>query len=424
VWLACVLLVALGLRLGWGLTRPTSDSALDVLPDQREYLALARNLLHGRGLWFLDRRFSDTVYAFRTPGYPLLVAACGANVRMIRAVQAGLDTLGVLAVFLLAGRFCAIEQRRWAPTLAALLVAVNPYLIYFSGLILSETLFTAMLIWGMVLLVWGRGGRAATWAAMWTWLAGVLLLVFSVLVRPSAIALPVGLGLAAAFVNRTGSEAYHQPAGTRARWPLPIGTTIVLLTLLVLLPWTLRNVHVLNRWVWLDTNSGITLYDGYNPDATGGSDQSFLTREPELQVLGEVDRSDYLTQKALWYARTHPRRAMELAVAKLARTGSPLPLSAEFGRPVYRIIALAYSLPFDVLVVLGVLFGRLPRAAKVLLLLPAIYISTVHALTVGSLRYRIPAEPPMAVIAAGLFGAWSGAGDAWRRVGREWSPPN
>jgi hypothetical protein len=35
-----------------------------------------------------------------------------------------------------------------------------------------------------------------------------------------------------------------------------------------------------------------------------------------------------------------------------------------------------------------------------LLMLPAVYFTLLHALSVGSLRYRIPAEVPMAVIAA------------------------
>jgi hypothetical protein len=40
------------------------------------------------------------------------------------------------------------------------------------------------------------------------------------------------------------------------------------------------------------------------------------------------------------------------------------------------------------------------RSAKVFLLIPAIYFTAVHMASVGSLRYRIPVEPPMAVIAA------------------------
>ena len=417
--LVLILLVAFGLRLGWGLSRSVDEAALAVLPDQQDYLSLARNLLHGRGFQFLDKRFSDAVWAFRMPGYPLFVAACGANLCAARAVQAGLDTSTVLAIFILAMRFVS-ERHRWPVALAAAaIVAINPYLVYVSGLLLSETLFAAMLAWGMVLLVLGRGGRSGSWRDTLIWLAGGALLALSVLVRPSAAALPVLLGITAVFVNRAGSSAGQRPNQGRARWPLPVGATMVLLVVLALLPWSLRNRHVLGRWVWLDTNAGFTLYDGYNPDATGGSDQSFIDREPELQVLNEVDRSDYLAQKAEEYALDHPKRACALAGAKLARTWSPLPLSSEFGRPAYRLIALIYSLPFDVLLILGLVRGELVRPAKVFLLAPAIYLSIVHALTVGSLRYRLPAEGPMAIIAASLLGARATAGpDSGRPAGQ------
>lgn len=427
IWL--ILLLALGLRLGWCLTRPTSDASIEALRDQRDYLSLAQNLLRGRGLQFLDRRFDDTVFAFRTPGYPLFLAGCGADPRLIRAVQAVLDTFTVLAIYILAGMVATGEGRHRIALLAALFIAFNPYLIYFSGLLLSETLFTALMAWGLVLLVRGKGGRGASWRSTLIWLSGALLLGLSVLVRPSAIALPVVLGILCRFVNRVREGAYQETAGVQGpnaartagrrrdwKWPLPAGATMVLLTVLCLLPWVVRNRAVLGQWIWLDTNSGFTLYDGYNPDATGASDQSYIDREPELQVLGEVNRSDYLTQKAWEYARTHPARVCSLIGAKLARTWSPMPLSTEYGRPGLRAIALLYSIPFDLLVVLGLIWGSLPRAAKTLLLAPAVYFTIVHALTVGSLRYRIPAEPPMAIIAACALGAWSGTETSWRRA--------
>src|SRR5215211_5973736 len=70
-----ILLAALAVRLGWTLTRPTDAATLEQLPDQNEYLATAQSLLDGEGLSFLDPRFGDRVFAYRTPGYPLLIAA-------------------------------------------------------------------------------------------------------------------------------------------------------------------------------------------------------------------------------------------------------------------------------------------------------------------------------------------------------------
>jgi ABC-type branched-subunit amino acid transport system permease subunit len=85
---------------------------------------------------------------------------------------------------------------------------------------------------------------------------------------------------------------------------------------------------------------------------------------------------------------------------KIVRTWSPVPLSNEYGgNRLYVLVALLYGLPFYVLVGVGLWKGGLPKTAQVILLLPAIYFTAIHALSVGSLRYRIPVEPPMALIA-------------------------
>ena len=383
--LPLILLIALLLRVGWAVSRPVDDAAVDQLPDQREYLEIARSFLRGEGLSFADPRFVQTVYAYRTPGYPLFLAACGANVRVARVGQCLLDTSTILAAYLLA--------RRWlnrGPSLfAAALVALNPFLVYFCGLLLTETLFTALLAWGMVLLLSRRTVP---------WLFGGAILALSVLVRPGALAMPIMLGVLAAVVNRRSEGPYHR------RWPLPVATTMLLLTLLALLPWAVRNHRVVGRWVWTSTNAGITSYDGFNPDATGGSDQSFVRTMPQLRNMNETERNDYLASLASQYLRQNPRRSLDLAGAKVARTWSPRPLSSEFSRPEYVAAALGYSVPFDVLVLIGLFAGRLPRAAKVFLVAPAVYLTLGAAMSVGSLRYRVPAEVPLAMLAAGSLG--------------------
>jgi 4-amino-4-deoxy-L-arabinose transferase-like glycosyltransferase len=365
VALGAILLTALALRIGWGLSRPTGQSAIDALPDQREYLSLGRNLLAGRGLQFTDPRFGQEVWAYRTPGYPLLIVACGGHVRLIRAAQALLDSSTVLAVFLLARRWLTPDLS----LLAATLVAVDPLLVYFSSLILSETLFTAMLAWGLVLLL--RGRRAA-WA-------GAAVLALAVLVRPSAILLPAVLGLAA---NRK------------------IAGAALAMTFLALLPWAARNHQRLGAWIWTTTNSGITLYDGFNPAATGASDQSFVRQMPQLAHMSEVDRSEYLKSLADDFIRAHPAACVKLAILKAGRMWSPLPLSPQFSRPLFIAIALAHGLPLLALALVALLMPRLPWPATALLLAPAIYFTVIHAASVASLRYRIPVEPLAAVLAA------------------------
>lgn len=392
VWiaLAAAMLLGFGIRLAWGLRQPTDAAAIDALPDQREYLELGEHLLMHQGFWFVDARFGGSVQAYRTPGYPLLIRWCHANQHIIRAVQAGLDCSTILAIFLLAQRWLSNQ----GALIAAILVMVNPYLIYFSGLILSETLFTAMLCWGMVLLV-RSGGPWPAGAALWAWLGGGLLLALSVLVRPGAIFIPVVLGIAAALVNRRTHRPY------RIRWPLPVATTMLVMTVAVLFPWAARNRVLLGAWIWTATNSGITRYDGFNPDATGASDQSFVAAMPWTRDMTEVARSRYFGQLADDWIRAHPAQAAGLAIAKIGRTWSPIPLSNQFGsRRIYVIVGLCFGVVFELLTLAGLWLGVLPGPAKRLLLAPAIYFTVAAMLSVGSLRYLIPAQPPMAILAA------------------------
>jgi 4-amino-4-deoxy-L-arabinose transferase-like glycosyltransferase len=409
-YLYALLLIALAMRLAWAMTRPVDAASFAQLPDQREYLETARNLLHSRELSFVDHRFDQTVYAFRTPGYPVFLALCGGNVRVARAAQAVLDTATVLAAFLLA--------RRWlgaAPSLcAALLVAFNPFLVYFSGLLLTETLFTAMLAWAMVLLAW-PGRVESIRRARLMWIGGVLLLALSVLVRPGAIGLPVGLAMLGAFLNRRATRAYH----LGPLWPLPVGATAILATVLILFPWAYRNHRVLGQYVWTSTNAGFTAYDGFNPDADGSSNQRFVDEMLQLKSMDEVGRSEYLTNRARDYSDANPHRVIELALAKMARMWSPKPLSEDFGRPIYVAVALLYGVPFFLLVIAGLFAPGLPPSAKMFLLAPAVYLTVVHALSVGSLRYRIPAEVPMAVVAAACVAR------VWESVRTpDWRRPN
>ena len=441
-----ILLVAIALRLGWGLRQPTDDAGLSVLPDQVEYLQLARNLLAGAGLQFTDPRFGQRVWAYRTPGYPVLVAACGGDVRLVRVVQALLDVSSVAAIYFLARRWLSHGESLFA----AGIVAVDPMLIYFSGLILSETLFVAMLAWGMVLLT-RTGRRAEIFAG-----GGALILAIAVLVRPSALLLGPILMIAA-----------------RGKSGVRVAAISVGMTVLVLFPWAWRNHARLGEWVWTSTNSGITQYDGFNPRATGASDQTFLRDMPQVRPMGEIERSQYLGALADQFIREHPGQCAELAVAKIGRLWSVTPLSAQFGRPLYAAVTFAYAAPLFALAIIGLIRraapadhacspspctqgeGRgegssdvpnasrqskgdphpsplpeyrergqeriarratgsathgLPVRAKVLLLIPALYFTVIHAASVAGLRYRLPAEPPLAILAAGAI---------WGRHGKD-----
>src|SRR5262249_38300212 len=121
--------------------------------------------------------------------------------------------------------------------------------------------------------------------------------------------LPIVLGICSMFMM-------HHPGARSGVWMrAPVATTMMLLTIAVLTPWALRNYSKLHRWVWLTTNGGITRYDGFNAEATGASDQSFIG-QPEmilLRSMSEVERDEYLSARAnRWIADTWHSRPTQL----------------------------------------------------------------------------------------------------------------
>lgn len=392
-WLEALLVFALAIRLAWCFSRDVNEDAMfRSLPDQREYLSLGRSVFAGDGLKFIDLRFNDEVRAFRPVGYPLLIQACQARVRAVQVAQCAIDASTVLAVVLLARKWLSDRLSLFAGTI----VAFNPFLIFFTSLLLTETVFTAMLMWALVCLSRSDHSPLQPKRGVIFFWVGLFILALSIHIRTSSIGLPLVLGIAAYLMRDSKKQS---------RWySLPIATSIVLLTIITLLPWAARNRVVLGKWIWTSTNDGFTLYDGLNESADGSSDQSFVAALPQLRTMNEVARSQYLATAAKDWAVENPRRVIDLAGRKLARMWSPIPLSSEYGsRRIYVIAAAAYTLPLFIAAIIGLWNFGLPRSAKILLLLPAIYFSCVHATTIGSLRYRVPVEPPIAILAASAF---------------------
>ncbi len=434
VALMAVLLAGLIVRIAIALYLPSDQAFLERLPDQLEYVQLAESLLENGELVTVDERYASPqpLVAQRMPGYPLLVAACGANVTVVRIVQSGLDLVTALAAFGIARAWLTDRESIFA----AALVALNPFLAYFSSLVLSETVFTTMLTVGIYGVV-----KARRRPIHWWW--GIGIIALSVYVRPTGAPLAVVVAIAAALLPG------RQPSRPASRWPLPAGMTAALMVGLMLLPWLVRNWYVLDLdnddvWrapiagVWTTTNGGITLYDGWNLDnTTGGSDQSFVGRMPQLGLMNEMERSAYLSEKADEAVRERPWRAVKLAGLKVLRTWSPVPLSevGSEGRPAVAVMGAMYAVPVMLLAIGGMLprqkssggggggggdggGGGLPGSAKILLFAPILALTVAHAMTVGSLRYRLPVEPILAVLAAAGAGAVVQAVSTGRR-GRE-----
>lgn len=178
------------------------------------------------------------------------------------------------------------------------------------------------------------------------------------------------------------------------------GCLVLLATGLALIGWGYRNSVVLGQWQFLTTRGGISLYDGVKPGATGASDLGAYKADPAVDGLSEVEWNQYFAQKSYEAIAKDPLRIVGLIPTKLLRTWSPVPNAGDLKSWTVRLIFGCWYVPLAVMVGVGIWSIRSNAMVWMGCLIPAICISVIHSVYVGSLRYRLAAIPTLAILAA------------------------
>lgn len=357
------------------------------LPDSQLYLAYAQSLERGEGY-----RVGED-FARRSPGYPLFLAGCFTfasdqeRERVILWSQALLGTVTCAGVFGIARLLEPQSLPSGSAILALGLATIEPYAIAIGALVLSETLFTTLLVLGAWVAI--GASRATGRRGSFLWCVAGVLAGAAILVRPSALALVV-IASIAGLVTRS------------LTWR---GAAAALLgAVVVMAPWWIRNALVLGRWVPTALNVGESLYDGLGPQATGASDTSFAD-EPAARKLPELERDAYWWRRAVEFAVVHPARSVQLAAIKFARFWSPWPNEGRFRAPL--VVVGTTSVTLVIAVGCAMALARSSRwRANGWLLAPSICFCAVHMVFVSSVRYRMPTTPFLCVLAGSGFAWW------------------
>lgn len=367
--------LALALRIGYVLSEPNRL----VFPDEAAYQQVARNILAGKGA-----QLSPDAIAVRPPGYPVFLVGVYSvlgreSVRVVWLVQAILSALVVWQVFVLVGRvFCSS-----AGLLAAALVALDPFQIYFCGRLLNETVFITLLLALMYCLL--RMQQDWRWSVAAGVCAGL-----GCLVKPSLWYLTVFSFPFLILAMRNWRRAALLVAG------------VVAIQMIVVLPWMLRNQRRLGK-LTLTTMTGISLYESLGDGATGGP-ATMIVKWPQLPTgTTEVQRDALLKEAALQHVREHPGWALQLSVRKFSRFWSPILNLGSFRKWHYNIMSAGWYVPVMALFFVGAWRQRQSCRRWLWLLAPVLYFAILHSVFVGSVRYRIPIMPLICGIAGVAF---------------------
>jgi len=257
-------------------------------PDSSAYDTLALGLLDGKG--YVNSR--GEAISFRPPGYPLFLAAVygavGHNLGAVRLAQAVLDAATCLIVYVLAHRMFGARTALVAAGLATFSLGQ----IYTARLILTESLFTFLVVLSVLLLHVGLVRPS------WTALGGAgFALGLGALTKGTLLLAPLLLG----WVIWRASQGSARVA--LGRW-----TMVVLCFGLALFPWTIRNYRVHHRLVLVSTQVGYLMYCGYHPfqgKIFGICDKDETFRQI-MTTLPEAEANWALVTETFRYVSEHP----------------------------------------------------------------------------------------------------------------------
>ncbi|HTU33383.1 MAG TPA: glycosyltransferase family 39 protein [Candidatus Acidoferrum sp.] len=402
-WSAALVLVALGVVVRiWFVAAPKPNQLTfhSGGSDAPAYNLLAQNLLDHRGF-----SYAGEPSALRAPGYPLLIAAIMSQSRThyivyIRWLQflLGLATVGV----------CAAAARRLFDKRAAIAVCIlglfMPTLIFTTAQLLTECLaafFTAAFLFYLIMQMEKADLRSAAGLGI---TAGI-----ESLIRFNAAALPLFAGCAVLQTRRRRSAILR--AGI-----------VLLVPLLIVVPWLVRNELAFHGRVLFSTQSGPNAVQGViTPEGRTQPGDSARLRAAMGWVLSEIETNDPsrrsfpseadLNINALrvapglwrgmgWHAI--PLLVKKLAVFWLSADQLEDTSGFRFTDRVLRSGGVVYYW-----IVLGLAIGgwlALRKSHSAIALTFAIYaggITLLHLPLVMSTRIRIPLIEPLVLILAG-----------------------
>jgi 4-amino-4-deoxy-L-arabinose transferase-like glycosyltransferase len=313
--IALALIAALGLGCrAVAVVHPVADPA----DDSHAYYALAKAI-------YTEGSFGEPTFhqsSDWSPGAPwlyagLFVVTGGPREGSIRILEALMGVGTILLAFFIGWRLGG----RWPALLGALGVAIYPPFIHSVGEVMSEPPAMLSLPAAILAFLWawdrtaaGRGQRS-TWSAAWPWLVPGLLFGVTAMFRPE-YALVAGAFVVFAAVRWAWEREWR--LGSAA-----VGLMLVAL-LLPIVPWTIRNLVVLERLVPISTGGGKALYVGtfYPADGEYQRVKAILYKRqtgeslpPQSQALNEV-RPTPLFNKV---ADRYPELPRDSALGKIGK---------------------------------------------------------------------------------------------------------
>jgi uncharacterized Tic20 family protein len=423
-------ITAVIIRIAAALYQGNSVQPLPGVSDQISYHSLAVRVLQGHGFSFATGWWPATPAGQPTAHWSylyvlflvLVYSAFSVNplaARLIQALVTGL--LQPLLTFRVGRRLFG----RRVGLISATLAAINGYFVFYSGALMTESLYILAVLWIVDISTAMTDGttreyrptQASTWAYLGLALgAAVLLRQLTLLLVPVILGWVAWHSMKYPTADRRGRKEHTFPI-TRQ-----VAVTIAILVTCIL-PWTIRNYRAFGTFVLLNTNAGFAFFWANHP--VHGTE--FLPLLPpdkpsygalipaELRTLSEAEMDRALLLRGLGFVWADPVRYLRLSISRGREYFKFWP-SASSGlvSNCARVLSFGVCLPFLIggLAVCVIRPGQIPdfredaHAHSLFLILISSLYTLVHLLSWALIRYRLPIDAitlPFTAVAMALM---------------------
>lgn len=259
------------------------------------------------GLGFTD----GTLMARRPPLFPCFLALIymlsGHDYMVVRIIQALIGALTCLNIYLIGRQVFDKDVGK----IALLIASICPFLVYYTGALLTENIFTFLLSLSVLQLLKFREKPDLRNAAFAGGLLGLVALT-----RPVILALPVFIVFWLVIALEDVKRAI-------------IGFVIVVLFMaLIIMPWTIRNYLVFHQFVPIQTHGGQD-FCHYNKvfsyNDLEGPEGEMIESNLEIEKLSEVELDRYYWRRGIEDIMAAPSNYVRVCVRKFIHFWRPFP---------------------------------------------------------------------------------------------------
>ena len=382
--LAVVLLGAFVLRAGFGLTRAgLSDSS-----DERSWDGMARAFWHSGLLHPDGGTYRPPLFALTVAGLYSLV---GHQWMAVRLSQALLGTITCAMMFWIGRQLGGDEQSASdrVGLLAAGLGAIYPTSVFFSAVIMAETLLVTLVMASLVMAIHVERSPDPLNCA-----------IFGLVLGMAALCKPVVLvWMPLLLVGWFRRSEFHRARRVGRMLMILVGAAAVILS------WTVRNGYVTGQFVLISSNLGMNLMIGNEPEATGsyrhGVDYlSMIEQLPTAPASPDpVERDRAALFESVGWMLSDPLRTVGLSARKFILFWNPY---VQEGSLLRSIVGLISSGPLLLLGLAG-LWQLRSRSEVWGIATLALAMTLVHMIFFAHVRFRLPVDAALTAPAAWLL---------------------